>query len=444
MNRTLGALTLASVTALLLGGLAPATADDLDDDLDSVAGRIAALSAQISDATAQRSSLAAQIKATNVRMDETVAALEEVQADIVRVESDLGARELVLHDLQGELTEQYARLAATRAELEAVRDDAIRSALDSYMLAGTPIPVVTFTASAWTDLAVGIEYEERAAAASTAAAEHFLAVVVEEEQIRNDVEDREVEVETELAHLTAIGITLQRLHANLDARNRDLEAERVKQKALLSEVEAAIDEFENEIGSLQREQASIRRLIAARAVPPPPPAPPAPAPATKAADPAGSPATTAPTSAPATTAPAAAPATTTTTTAPARLGLVRPVPGAVTSGYGYRIHPIYGNERLHTGWDMNGAMGSPIVAAASGTVIFASVKGGYGNTMMIDHGGGMVTLYAHQSQFAVGYGQQVSAGQVIGYVGSTGDSTGPHLHFEVRINGTPVNPSRYL
>ena len=82
MNRTLGALTLASVTALLLGGLAPATADDLDDDLDSVAGRIAALSAQISDATAQRSSLAAQIKATNVRMDETVAALEEVQADV--------------------------------------------------------------------------------------------------------------------------------------------------------------------------------------------------------------------------------------------------------------------------------------------------------------------------------------------------------------------------
>lgn len=442
MNRTLRAFTLASVTALLLGGLAPATAtaDDLDDDLDSVAGRIAALSAQISDATAQRSSLAAQIKATKLRMDETVAALEEVRADVDRVESDLGARELVLHDLQGELTEQYARLAATRAELEAVRDDAIRSALDSYMSAGTPIPVVTFTASAWTDLAVGIEYEERAAAASTAAAEDFLAVVVEEEQIRNDVEDREVEVETELAHLTAIGITLQRLYANLDARNRDLEAERVKQKALLSEVEAAIDEFENEIGSLEREQASIRRLIAARAAPPPP----APAPPTKAADTSGSPATSATASAPATAAPAPAPTTTTTTAAPARSGLVRPVPSAVTSGYGNRIHPIYGDERLHTGWDMNGAMGSPIVAAASGTVIFAGVKGGYGNTIMIDHGGGMVTLYAHQSQFAVGYGQQVSAGQVIGYVGSTGDSTGPHLHFEVRINGTPVNPSRYL
>jgi septal ring factor EnvC (AmiA/AmiB activator) len=149
MIRTLRTLTLtlASVTVLLLGGLAPATADDLDDDLDSVAGRIAALSAQISDATAQRSSLAAQIKATKVKMDETVAALEDVQVDIVRVESDLTVRERVLHGLQVELSEQYALLAATRAELEAVRDDAIRSALDSYMSAGTPIPVAVSCAN---------------------------------------------------------------------------------------------------------------------------------------------------------------------------------------------------------------------------------------------------------------------------------------------------------
>jgi murein DD-endopeptidase MepM/ murein hydrolase activator NlpD len=93
---------------------------------------------------------------------------------------------------------------------------------------------------------------------------------------------------------------------------------------------------------------------------------------------------------------------------------------------------------------MNGGMGQAIAAAGAGTVIFAGVKGGYGNTIMIDHGGGMVTLYAHQSSFAAGYGSKVAAGQVIGYVGSTGDSTGPHLHFEVRLGGTPVNPGRYL
>jgi murein DD-endopeptidase MepM/ murein hydrolase activator NlpD len=93
---------------------------------------------------------------------------------------------------------------------------------------------------------------------------------------------------------------------------------------------------------------------------------------------------------------------------------------------------------------MNGAQGSAIVAAGGGTVILSGVKGGYGNTIMIDHGGGMVTLYAHQSSLAVSVGTSVSAGQVIGYVGSTGQSTAPHLHFEVRIHGAPVNPANYL
>ena len=99
---------------------------------------------------------------------------------------------------------------------------------------------------------------------------------------------------------------------------------------------------------------------------------------------------------------------------------------------------------MHNGVDMNAGSGQAIVAASSGTVIFAGVKGGYGNTIMVDHGGGMVTLYAHQSKFAVSAGQSVKRGQTIGYVGSTGVSTGPHLHFEVRIGGNPVNPAKYL
>jgi murein DD-endopeptidase MepM/ murein hydrolase activator NlpD len=432
MTRTLKALTLASVAALLVGGLAPASADDPKGDLDAVTSRIASLSDQISDATARRSSLAAQIKATKARMDETVAALEEVQTDISRVEADLAARQRTLRDLQADLTEQYALLAAVRADLEASRDAAIRSAQNSYMMAGTPIPVVAFTATAWTDLALGIEYEERAAAQSTSAAEYFVETVLAEERIRDDVAVREVEVEVELAVLEATGISMQRLRLQLDAHHRDLEAQGVQQKQLLVRVDAAIDEFEHEIASLEREQTSIRRLIAARAAPPPPP--PAPANPAAAANNGGPPPATA----------AAAAAAPPTTAAPARTGLVRPVPGGVSSGYGYRIHPIFGDERLHTGWDMNGGMGQPIASAASGAVIFAGVKGGYGNTIMIDHGGGMVTLYAHQSGFAAGYGQRVSAGQIIGYVGSTGDSTAPHLHFEVRVGGTPMNPSRYL
>lgn len=109
-----------------------------------------------------------------------------------------------------------------------------------------------------------------------------------------------------------------------------------------------------------------------------------------------------------------------------------------------RVHPITGQNRMHNGVDMNAAQDDPIRSARSGRVIFAGAKGGYGNTVMVDHGGGMVTLYAHQSRLGASVGANVSAGQVIGYIGSTGQSTGPHLHFEVRINGVPVNPTNYF
>ena len=99
---------------------------------------------------------------------------------------------------------------------------------------------------------------------------------------------------------------------------------------------------------------------------------------------------------------------------------------------------------LHPGIDIGVGMGTPIHAAASGRVISASYSGGYGNLVVIDHGNGLATAYAHQSSMAVSPGQQVSQGQVIGYVGSTGFSTGPHLHFEVRVNGSPVDPMGYL
>jgi murein DD-endopeptidase MepM/ murein hydrolase activator NlpD len=122
----------------------------------------------------------------------------------------------------------------------------------------------------------------------------------------------------------------------------------------------------------------------------------------------------------------------------------RPADGPITSGYGYRVHPIFGTRRLHTGIDFGGGYGAPIFAAESGTVISAGSRGGYGNAIVIDHGGGTTTLYAHQSRFAVSGGAQVSRGQVIGYIGSTGYSTGPHLHFEVRINGATTDPAPYL
>lgn len=122
-----------------------------------------------------------------------------------------------------------------------------------------------------------------------------------------------------------------------------------------------------------------------------------------------------------------------------------PVPGhhRITSPFGYRIHPILKYRKFHTGVDIGAPNGTPVVSAASGTVIASRFMGGYGNCVMIDHGG-KVTVYGHLSSRAVSPGQSVSAGETIGYVGSTGMSTGAHLHFEVRVNGAVQNPLNYL
>ncbi len=117
-----------------------------------------------------------------------------------------------------------------------------------------------------------------------------------------------------------------------------------------------------------------------------------------------------------------------------------PVAGRITSGFGYRYHPVLHYRRLHTGLDIAAPMGTPIHAAGAGEVVFAGRRGGYGNAVIIDHGRGRATLYGHMSAICCHAGQVVGDGQLIGRVGMTGVATGPHCHFEVRINGTPVNP----
>ena len=116
----------------------------------------------------------------------------------------------------------------------------------------------------------------------------------------------------------------------------------------------------------------------------------------------------------------------------------------ISSGFGYRADPFTGGAAFHAGLDFKGPVGAPIYAAAQGTVSFAGQRQGYGNCLEIDHGNGLVTRYAHMSAFRAAVGQPVGAGDVIGLIGNSGRSTGPHLHFEVRIHDNPVNPRPFL
>ena len=129
---------------------------------------------------------------------------------------------------------------------------------------------------------------------------------------------------------------------------------------------------------------------------------------------------------------------------PSAEGFIRPGYGAITDSYGPRVNPVTFEEGYHNGVDFADPYGSNVYASKSGTVVYSGWISGYGNTIILDHGSGVQTLYAHNSELLVSVGQAVAQGEVVSLVGSTGMSTGPHIHFEIRINGQPVNPLDYL
>ncbi|MDE0231484.1 MAG: peptidoglycan DD-metalloendopeptidase family protein, partial [bacterium] len=124
--------------------------------------------------------------------------------------------------------------------------------------------------------------------------------------------------------------------------------------------------------------------------------------------------------------------------------LAWPTDGLITSGFGWRTHPILNRRIFHNGIDLDSPHGSPVRAAGDGRVILAQSWSGFGNTVVIQHGGDVTSIYGHLSRFGTSVGREVREGNVIGYIGCTGLCTGPHLHFEVREDGAPVNPLKYL
>ena len=371
---------------------------------EDIAEELERLREDVDEAAAEEAGALAELEITRrmrAGLDDTVATLD---SRIQAAEAELHAAEAASAAAEAHHAAVERQLRATRARLARSQQVLQDQAVSRFMRNGVQ------TATLDVLLHVRDVRQLHEVAAFVGAVARAQVELVERHQALEEGTAR-LEAETERASIQAAGrrdevsTGKQQLVAVRDeqalARSR-VEVEEAREEQLLAEVRETRVDYERRIADLRAESEDISALLRERQ--------------------AGQ-----------------------ATTVRGGGQLAYPLANAVvTSRYGLRTHPIFGTRRLHAGADFRGSTGTPILAAERGTVVFAGRRGGYGNTVVIDHGGSLATLYAHQSRLAVAIGDEVQQGETIGAVGSTGFSTGPHLHFEVRVGGTPVDPLNYL
>ncbi len=377
---------------------APASADDPVGQKADVDARIAALQAQIAASTAKEGVLTSQLSAVADELDSAQAAVSSAEASVASLEAELTSAQERLARLTTLLDQQTRRLERLSAEYEkaiAILDGRVRAA---YI--DEPPDMLSFlvSASSFDEVVDNVELLTRIGRQDRQIA-HQVAVAK-----ARAAAERRATIETKRLQTDAVSAIAARTTEARAARDR-LAAERDRladvrslEESSLASTRETRAEFVSEAESLAAESAALAAQIRA------------------AQDRAGS----------------------TGGGQPSAAGLIWPCDGVVTSGFGMRW------GRMHEGIDIGCPYGAPNRAAAAGTVIYAGWMSGYGNLVVIDHGNGLSTAYAHASSLAVGVSQSVAQGQTVSYVGSTGHSTGPHLHFEVRVNGVAVDPLGYL
>jgi murein DD-endopeptidase MepM/ murein hydrolase activator NlpD len=391
-------MLLAAAVPLLLWAVLPmvssgATPQEIQRQIDKKRG-------QIQWHKGRERVLSTDIAAFSKRINTLQGDITTLQTRQVRLEADLAAKRAERERIQAELRRERLRLARLRARLAEARVALSNRMVELYKADKPDIVTVVLNAKGFQDLLERTDFMERvseqdsriiarvrvARAEAIATARHLDALDKRAREVARAIEGQRNEVVRVKTQL-------------VDRQDRWRQARTGKQTVLAS-TQATRAELEDHVDALQADQARIAAQLAQSA--------------------AGN------------ASPVAGPVR------PGSSGLIWPASGPVSSGFGYRW------GRLHAGIDIPLAEGTPLRAAASGRVIIAGWVGGYGNYTCIQHAGALSTCYGHQSRLGTSVGASVGQGQVIGYSGNTGHSTGPHLHFEVRINGQPVDPMGYL
>ena len=344
-----------------------------------------------------------RLLATQTLVDNLNAEIATVDLSIASVTIELGEAQAIVDLAEQRLADTEAELADATDELDTARGLLRRWAVEAYIAGGTELPASELLQS-------------RSAAEATATATYADALAVdqgraigrvrllrEETERLVDLQARQRDAAVAARDLVAQRVAELERQRGQQARAKDVAlTAAMEQQGLLAETAERRADYERRLAERNAVSDGIAQLLAARQADQVPPI---------------------------------------LTTA---IFLPPIKDGRVVSVFGSRIHPVYGVARMHNGLDIDAPFGAPIRSAGDGEVVMAEVRGGYGNAVVVDHGNGIATLYAHMAAFTVEPGQRVLQGDILGAVGSTGLSTGPHLHWEVRVKGQPVNPLPYV
>jgi len=362
--------------------------------------KLEAVEAKIGKAEERQGVLTSDIAAMGDEISALEGQVSALRNQEAAAEAELAAKEAELEEAEAELKEALERLDTLRGRLKRALVNLRQRLVAIYAYGSTDITEVILSSQDYGDMVARTEYLDAIHESDQMLAERVRSLRDEAKKLVRQRKIAKLTIEDARDSIAAREQRLEATRSNLESREGALFAARAERRQALRSIETNVDEHEEVAAGLR---AQIAEEIAAATGGVPLPAGPLPD--------------------------------------PSAAGLIWPVEGTVTSGFGYRW------GQLHEGIDIAVPEGTPIRAAADGTVILMQSEaesGGYGNYTCIDHGGGLSTCYAHQSSFATSVGAQVSQGEVIGLSGNTGHSTGPHLHFEVRINGVATDPLGYL